>query len=73
MKGSDPSIEHRNLVELVEEIVPPNPERFALHFEIPAVLHGARPQLAPGGELAFASGPGGMTHPLPRSVKLADE
>src|SRR3954465_9678486 len=45
-----------NPVELVESMVMPQAHRFALHFEIPPVLHGGPPQRAvrSNGGRAFA-------------------
>ena len=67
------SIESWHLVELVEHVMPTQPERFTLHLEIPAVPDRVRAEIAPRRELTFAVGPGCATHPLTHGGKLADQ
>jgi hypothetical protein len=48
-------------------------KRFALHLEIPAVLHGVGAQVTPGRDLALPIGPRCLTNSLARDLQLLDE
>ena len=60
-------------VELVEHVVTTNSERFALNFEIPAILHGASVQVTPHGHFTFAIGALSSSQAFTTSLKLTNE
>src|SRR3954463_9960478 len=63
----------RNPVELVESMVMPEAHRFALHFEIPPVLHGARAQRTVRGDGRRAFGSIRDSQRLVRLSELRDQ
>ena len=50
-----------------------HPQRLALDFEIPAVLHRAGSQVTPRRDLALAIWSSGSPHSFARSIELPDE
>src|SRR5262245_32158433 len=63
----------RNAIELVEPLVLCQPDRIALYFEIPAILHGLLVQFTIGGNVAGAVVVARMRNLLARRLQLRDQ